>query len=1558
MANIQRNFIAGRMNKSVDERLVPNGEYIDALNIRMGSTEGSEIGVLENSKGNTQLTTLEYNGEALSANARCIGAFDDGANETMYWFIHDSTFPFGQQNEGKLDMVVSYNVNTTAVVYHLISINDGGGVNTTLNFNPEYLITGVNKVEDLLFFTDNFNQPREINVKRGYSQPVAGVDGFDYDDILVIKRPPSAAPEVALVTTSPNETFLEERFICFAYRYKYADDEYSATSQWTDPAFVPRAFEFSGESVLNEGMVNAFNSATITFNTGGPLVKGIDLLFKDADSPTIKIIEKFDKEKSSYLDYQDETFTFTNSKIFTILPESEILRLYDSVPLLSKAQTVMGNRLMYGNYTEGFDLIDNDGNDVLLEYTTSQKSESQNTRGEIGTYTDGDFAFGSSGPFDTVTDSIVSFEFDSSIELKSGASLNFVFEFNHFGWSSGSTTPVPTETNGDGKSFSFTFFLTRDYTSTVDLFLSDEWQEAVGTSLPGGNIQPMATAEDGITLTDIYNSTFADLLNGAYEKYESGISAAEQAVITTANTTSGFPGTITFQFPAIQYQDPLTPANLYTEYFSIVNAEVDFLLSSNAGSLHSNRGYEIGIVYMDEFNRATTSLVSENNTEFFPCSTCDTINSIDVTIPTTQKAPFWATQYKFAIKPDRETYETIYSNVYFTEPGSSETYFLLEGENAAKITVGQRLIVKKDTSGPANNCIYATVLEKEAKEANFIDVPSSENPDINLPVPSGVYMRIDNNSLSLEREDNSIIGPLVSEISVSSGFPNVFVNLSLFDDSTSPGTFSDFDIPAGSVIVLHYKNLRVGRSSACERIEYQLDRTYTASANYNTLYDWFVGDNIALTLNDGAINIGPQSNQFINNGTPTPYAPPATRNMPTNLRTNYWEFWRDTVNDILYLGTTGTKACTGLASSSKRSSYLKTEVTVYRADETVVFESEPLDASPDIWYESSQSFGIIEGTDKCSIQLEINIAEPAPIAFDYRDLNDRPKQVIVQPGPTGAVVVNGICGSATVSPTTTPTFPVSITDTALAAGTHLGNVQDQNLSTSTPAICETNFFNCFTFGNGVESYKIRDSAIGKPFALGNRVTSTQANEVEQVNRFADITYSGTYSDESNVNRLNEFNRGLLNFKPLEESFGPVEILFGRETDVLILQEDKISYILASGKNLLSDAAGGSTLTSVPQVLGTQIARIEEFGISNNPESFAQWGPDKYFTDAKRGAVLKLTGSSGPSDSLEIISQNGMRTWFRDLFLVSMDKQKLGGFDPYMNEYVITANQQDLPAQIECAPCGILQTIEITADSPYSRCFELGAAVGETPITWRVLKPTQGPYDYDVIATYNGVVTEVLNNTGPTGTIVFDKSEVNVTEVTLQIISRINMTIEFTVTCPLSETISIVEVCVTSPNEEGLQVHNQHRFVDGTYTSPLTSNQVKFGTDIGNPVVSYYDVTTGPQGVGSIPPNGASMTLTFNKLSGDSATFDTSVNNFMFLRSGTNYPNTQASIASLLAAGISITTDTSGAPNIYTGTFTVPNGSNGDFLYLIYDYRKSNNVDLCFGADLESSCCGC
>ena len=64
---------------------------------------------------------------ALSANALCIGSYADDSDETIYWFITDP---------GVVDLIVSFNVKTSATIYHVIST-------TILNFNPSNLITGV-----------------------------------------------------------------------------------------------------------------------------------------------------------------------------------------------------------------------------------------------------------------------------------------------------------------------------------------------------------------------------------------------------------------------------------------------------------------------------------------------------------------------------------------------------------------------------------------------------------------------------------------------------------------------------------------------------------------------------------------------------------------------------------------------------------------------------------------------------------------------------------------------------------------------------------------------------------------------------------------------------------------------------------------------------------------------------------------------------------------------------------------------------------------------------------------------------------------------------------------------------------------------------------------------------------------------------------------------------------------------------------------------------------------------------------------------------------------------
>ena len=94
----------------------------------------------------------------------------------------------------------------------------------------------------------------------------------------------------------------------------------------------------------------------------------------------------------------------------------------------------------------------------------------------------------------------------------------------------------------------------------------------------------------------------------------------------------------------------------------------------------------------------------------------------------------------------------------------------------------------------------------------------------------------------------------------------------------------------------------------------------------------------------------------------------------------------------------------------------------------------------------------------------------------------------------------------------------------ISNGLHQGNVQSQTKDSSgliiQSAKINTGFINCFAFGNGVESYRIRDSIKEPSFNLGNR-TFTTSNDYsfKAAHRFADLTYSGVFNDESNVNKL-------------------------------------------------------------------------------------------------------------------------------------------------------------------------------------------------------------------------------------------------------------------------------------------------------------------------------------------------------------------------------------------------------------------------------------------------------
>jgi hypothetical protein len=55
MAEIQNNFIKSKMNKDLDDRLVPSGEYRDALNIQISRSEGEDVGAIRNTRLGNEL---------------------------------------------------------------------------------------------------------------------------------------------------------------------------------------------------------------------------------------------------------------------------------------------------------------------------------------------------------------------------------------------------------------------------------------------------------------------------------------------------------------------------------------------------------------------------------------------------------------------------------------------------------------------------------------------------------------------------------------------------------------------------------------------------------------------------------------------------------------------------------------------------------------------------------------------------------------------------------------------------------------------------------------------------------------------------------------------------------------------------------------------------------------------------------------------------------------------------------------------------------------------------------------------------------------------------------------------------------------------------------------------------------------------------------------------------------------------------------------------------------------------------------------------------------------
>ena len=217
--------------------------------------------------------------------------------------------------------------------------------------------------------------------------------------------------------------------------------------------------------------------------------------------------------------------------------------------------------------------------------------------------------------------------------------------------------------------------------------------------------------------------------------------------------------------------------------------------------------------------------------------------------------------------------------------------------------------------------------------------------------------------------------------------------------------------------------------------------------------------------------------------------------------------------------------------------------------------------------------------------------------------------------------------------------------------------------------------NCWCFGNGLESDRIRDDFNAPQLDNGVKASTVTADpQIKEERRKHGIIYSGIYNTINGTNNTNQFIIAEGITKELNPIHGSIQALKTRDQSLVMFCEDKVLRAVTN-KDALYNADGKPQLVSSNTVIGDVRAYQGNFGISKNPESLVSTPYRTYFTDVVRGEVLSLSG-----EGVRSISNLGMRDYFNDKFSSNVFKA-LGTYDTRKKEYNVTTFKKENATQV-------------------------------------------------------------------------------------------------------------------------------------------------------------------------------------------------------------------------------------------------------------------------------------
>jgi hypothetical protein len=1237
MPELKHHFRLGRMNKDLDERLVNNGEYRDALNIEIASSEGSDVGSVQNILGNKIENVNTYNSDTKVytywassfglSNAKCVGSVRDTENEKIYWFLTSDS----------ADCIVEFNQINKEISPILVDTQN------ILNFSSDNFITGVNILEGLLFWTDNVHEPKKINISKfkkatnnTFTHTQINGGNFIEDHITVIKKAPINAPTLTMSsskrsgivesstsynftlpssggspmpTTTPaftltfnpapnfivgdtiilsaseddanfedeievrikiesvlsnvnfsvvlqsvsslvpsqrivykavleqEEPLFEFKFPRFAYRYKYEDGEYSSFSPFSEIAFLPGKFDYNPKKGYNLGMTNNVRSLTIENFKPSDIpydVKEVDLLYKESNSTNVYSVKTFDSEDA---EWTSNSFNIESEIIYATLPSDQLLRPWDNVPLKAKAQEMIGNRLIYGNYTQNYDLTDYNNNIVKPKFDVIIEQPS--------------------------TKSVVVKSPSKSIKSLRTYQLGIVYKDKY-----GRETPVLTDNSGSKKigkksadnynnikvkltnpthpswATHFKYFIKEPSNEYYNLAM-DRWYNAeddnIWLSFPSSERNKIQ--EDRfIILKKRHDSDVFVQDEAKYKVIAISNEAPDflketkkgKGIMDTTFLTNGFPqkdGTFvdidatefeseTFGVGEGQNPEIISMQDLYIRFKAGNNASKYYEVVSFS-KLSSPDRYRITI---DKTFKEDISFVGTSSS---PVSGL----SIEIAQQVIENKPEFTGRFFVKVYKDQVLQDNILSKTdQQTSYGivSKEKIFLIKNKSASKS-------FWRDSNKGGG----------DVKSGWFID--NNNN-----------YYNSGHGGGSLDpanRRDGKLLGATNSGYGIEAGKKTISISYHWFggkDRNAWPSVWQNFPSDEEDQQFIDFV-----KSLENDGMKFRLTDDPT-----NTVYEVKKHLRTHIFAYDQAR---------------------VKRGKFASMRVIRWTLAID--KPIRWSPETNVNGIENKANGTGFEFLTPyNDDAEFTTDNPAIWETEPLeDIGLDLYYEASKAYPINQHGDAHTLDWS----------------------------------------------------------------------------------------NCYSFGNGVESNRIRDDFNAVQIDKGPKVSTILAEQYKQEVKKTGLIFSGIFNSTSGINRTNQFLIAEPITKDLNPYYGSIQKLYSRtrDGDLITLCEDKSLKILAD-KDALYNADGNANLTSVNRVLGQAIPYVGEFGISKNPESFVQYGFRSYWADKNRGVVLRLS-----NDGLEEISNKGMSDFFSDNLAVATSV--VGSYDNDKSVYHITLNNKTI-----------------------------------------------------------------------------------------------------------------------------------------------------------------------------------------------------------------------------------------------------------------------------------------